>query len=228
MDQAAVLFTSEVIQRHVWLAPLVVAFAQVGIFVLPAGLALIWLWPPGDAPLRRRTVVAAATAFVLAALLSQLLTPLVDRPRPFVGLGLVPLVAHPADSSFPSDHTLLGVSLAGPIAWRWPRRGGALVAWALLVGAARVAAGVHYPTDVLGSALLAALPTVAGLAVTRLVVPLIPAALARRVGLVAGHPPQDGAQPFASSPVDARSSAGPRPARSASTGRAGSRDGNGG
>ena len=34
---------------------------------------------------------------------------------------------------------------------------------ALIVGLARVAAGLHFPSDVLGSALLAALPAAAGL-----------------------------------------------------------------
>ena len=43
----------------------------------------------------------------------------------------------------------------GPMLWRAPKLGIWLLAWALLVGVARVAAGVHYPTDILGSAILA-------------------------------------------------------------------------
>ena len=60
-----------------------------------------------------------------------------------------------ADSSFPSDHTLTGVALIGPLLWALPRAGRLLLAWALIVGAARVAAGLHHPSDILGSVALA-------------------------------------------------------------------------
>jgi undecaprenyl-diphosphatase len=77
------------------------------------------------------------------------------RPRPFVALGITPLFPHDADSSFPSDHTLVGVALATPlvvrrIAGRW-----AAFILALGIGLARVAAAVHWPSDVLVSAALA-------------------------------------------------------------------------
>jgi undecaprenyl-diphosphatase len=67
----------------------------------------------------------------------------------------VPLFDHAADTSFPSEHTLVGVALAlalGRVLGRW---GVLPVLWALLIGVARIAAAVHYPSDVLGSALLA-------------------------------------------------------------------------
>ena len=39
--------------------------------------------------------------------------------------------------------------------WRAPRAGGVLILWAVLVGLARAAAGLHYVSDVIGSAVLA-------------------------------------------------------------------------
>ena len=43
----------------------------------------------------------------------------------------------------------------GPMLWQSPKVGIWLLVWALVVGFARVTAGIHYPTDVVGSALLA-------------------------------------------------------------------------
>jgi membrane-associated phospholipid phosphatase len=64
------------------------------------------------------------------------------------------LVSQAADSSFPSTSTLIAVALGGPFLWRRPRLGAPLVIWGIVVGMARVAAAVHYPSDVLGSALI--------------------------------------------------------------------------
>jgi undecaprenyl-diphosphatase len=72
-----------------------------------------------------------------------------------VALGFTPLIAHVADSSFPSDHTLLGVALIGAMLLSVPRVGVGMFVWALLVGVARVAAGLHYPSDIIGSSVLA-------------------------------------------------------------------------
>ena len=100
---------------------------------------------------RDEWIVTALVAFLLGLVLERTLS----RPRPFVELGFQPLFAHAADSSFPSDHTLAGVALVGPLLGPARRLGVVLVVWALVVGLARVAAGVHYPSDVLGSAVLA-------------------------------------------------------------------------
>jgi undecaprenyl-diphosphatase len=86
------------------------------------------------------------------------------------------------DSSFPSDHTLVGSALAAPLVWRRWRLGLPLLVVALLAGMARVAAGVHWPSDIIGTALVA-------LALGGLALPLTRAALAwlpRRVRRLTG------------------------------------------
>ena len=108
-------------------------------------------------------MLACAISFAFGLLIILGLDHAVYRPRPFVELSFAPLFAHAAETSFPSDHTLIGVSLVGPLLWRQWRFGIWLVLWALVVGFARVAAGVHYPTDIIGSAALAAVPAAIGL-----------------------------------------------------------------
>ena len=60
-----------------------------------------------------------------------------------------------------SDHAILGFAVAVMV-WRYNRRvGTALLVLATLLAIARVFVGAHYPSDVLGGALLGALTSVA-------------------------------------------------------------------
>ena len=76
-------------------------------------------------------------------------------PRPFVQEHFTPLIPHDADNGFPSDHTLITAGVAAVIYFFNRPWGFALLGLALLVGAARVAAGVHHPVDIVGSIVIA-------------------------------------------------------------------------
>lgn len=154
-DQQTVLTLYNLVAGSPTIASLDVLLATWGIFAIPGVLALAAIWPGPYLRERRQILFAAAISFVLAYALSTVISHLIVRPRPFIVLRLTPLFPHDSSSSFPSDHTILGTALAWPIVFRWPRRGLFLVLWALAVGFARVTAGVHYPTDILGSAALA-------------------------------------------------------------------------
>jgi undecaprenyl-diphosphatase len=94
---------------------------------------------------------------VVALALSVLASHLYYDTRPFVSQHLVPLIAHAPDNGFPSDHALF-TSFLGFTMLMYSRRIGALLLLiALLVGAARVAAHLHNPVDILGSFAIAAL-----------------------------------------------------------------------
>lgn len=138
------------------LTTFVAALAQGGPVALVLVLALVWWWPGPRVLERRQATVAAAVAAALALVAVVVLATLVDRPRPFVALGVSPLFPHAADSSFPSDHTLLSVALATPLLLRRVGAGWLTLVLALGIGLARVAAAVHYPSDVLVSAAMAA------------------------------------------------------------------------
>lgn len=173
--------------------------AQGGPVVVAGLVGLAWWWPGSGRPARRRaalaSLLAGALAFVAIVLLGGVLGGPLTRPRPFVALGVPPLFAHGTDSSFPSDHTLLAVALAAPLALRRVRGGGPALALAVATGAARVAAAVHYPTDILLSALVAlALSLVASRLVTRWLPVLVAAgcrrtpSLGQRLSLLLGWP----------------------------------------
>ena len=114
------------------------------------------------AALRRwRVVLVLAVALVGELLIFLTTTALVDRPRPPVPHLDAEL---PPTSSFPSGHTAASICLYGGIAalvlaatrawWRWLVLTLAVVVVAS-VALARLYRGAHFPTDVLGSVLLA-------------------------------------------------------------------------
>lgn len=101
----------------------------------------------------------AAISFPVIFLLSRLASLVYYDPRPFVTGHFIPLIPHDPDNGFPSDHTLLSAAIAALVYTLNRRIGLALFALALLVGIARIAAGVHSPIDIAGSIAIAILIT---------------------------------------------------------------------
>ena len=101
-------------------------------------------------------VVRTVWAIVIAhAVSGSLMKPLVARDRPFVAHAGIETVGHRSTSaSFPSGHSTIAAAGAVALSLMWP---GATIAWWLLALAtmlARIYMGMHYPTDILGGALL--------------------------------------------------------------------------
>jgi undecaprenyl-diphosphatase len=75
------------------------------------------------------------------------------RPRPFVAYDITPLVEQSANASFPSGHATFFFTLATLALICFGKRfGGWAFAIAILIGLARIYAGVHYPLDIIGGA----------------------------------------------------------------------------
>jgi len=161
------------------------------IFCWPLFLLLVWGRPlhrrkrtlqPGEVEMvqkRRAVVVWVGVACVLAYLLNLLLERMIFEPRPFVNHSIHLLLTHPADASFPSDHSAWSFAVVGMLlfltlplmvsqwrrrdqGWQKQRFGALSVPLFLLVGSmviactiglARVYVGLHYPVDILGGAI---------------------------------------------------------------------------
>ncbi|HET9015515.1 MAG TPA: phosphatase PAP2 family protein [Thermomicrobiaceae bacterium] len=158
-------------------------FAERMIFVIPVVAVIAWFWPGKNAQSRRRLLVAVGVSCALNGVVLLILAATVHHPRPFVVLHMTPLFAHGADSSFPSDHELLGMAIAAPLLWSRRPLGYVLAIFALVVGFARVATAVHWPSDILGTALIALVMGAIALPIAPIVIKLIPAPLKRLVGL---------------------------------------------
>jgi len=125
-----------------------------GIFFVLGAAALGW--PRGRAA-AFRMCLAVALAYVMA---SGVIKPIVGRVRPSYTPAMAPRVLEaqpPWSASFPSGHAATAVTGAMAAARLLPRAGWVFWALATLMAYSRVYVGVHYPTDLLGGALVGAL-----------------------------------------------------------------------
>ena len=129
-------------------------FASSPVVVVPLLLVILWVWGRRSA---RGGLLAAAVATIIALGINVVLGAIYAEPRPFViELGRT-LIHHAADNAFPSDHATLVWALAAGLfttgaARRW---GLALAIYGLGVAWGRIFLGVHYPLDMIGSAVVA-------------------------------------------------------------------------
>ena len=100
-------------------------------------------------------VYTLAAPVGLAIIVSEVLSKLINRSRPFVASKEITLlIPHNADGGFPSHHTTVMVAIAVALWFRNHNFGNILLILAFLSGLARVGAGIHYPTDILAGVLI--------------------------------------------------------------------------
>ena len=102
---------------------------------------------------RRREGGALLLTFVLSTLLAVGLQLAVMRPRP---ADVRVVLSTPAFPSFPSGHAAAAFGGALLVCFVWRRAGPAALLGALLVSVSRLYLGQHYPSDLLGGAVLGA------------------------------------------------------------------------
>jgi undecaprenyl-diphosphatase len=74
------------------------------------------------------------------------------RARPFVEQGFTPLIEHSPSASFPSGHATFFFAL-GTVLYLYNKKAGALfLLAAAILSAARVAAGLHWQSDIIAGA----------------------------------------------------------------------------
>lgn len=117
-----------------------------------------------------KDAIYVGTAVIEATAITYGLKYAVNRSRPF---HRYPEVIHqrdfPSSGSFPSAHTAMAFSLATSLSITYPKWYviAPSAVWACSVGFARMNQGVHYPTDVLGGAVIGAGCAVANIYVNR-------------------------------------------------------------
>ncbi|MDP2704112.1 MAG: phosphatase PAP2 family protein [bacterium] len=99
-------------------------------------------------------ILLALSAVIARGILTEVIRFLYYRPRPFELLGVSSLFGKES-SAFPSGHAALLFALSFIVFFFHRRWGAVFLGLSLLVGVARVIAGVHFPSDILGGIIVA-------------------------------------------------------------------------
>lgn len=94
---------------------------------------------------------SGVSAWIVATIIKNLIV----SPRPFILFDNVkPLFLHGAMESFPSGHATFFFAIALALFIKHKRMGVLYIFVALIISLARVIAGIHFPIDILGGAIL--------------------------------------------------------------------------
>ena len=140
---------------------LIVFFAVFLAYWMVAGICVLAAatFFPRYAHIRRKNIeialVSLASALIARFGVAELIRFFYFLPPPFeMVTDMNQLLFREGGGSFPSGHAAFSFALAAVVAFYYPRVGMLFFAAAILMGAARVAAGAHWPSDVLGGAII--------------------------------------------------------------------------
>ncbi len=114
-------------------------------------IVLIYLWFKEDE--NKPITLYAIYSAVVGLILNYIVTRIYFHPRPFmIPIGTL-LVSHANETSFPSDHTTLMLSMAFLLFYFRKTRGTGVILFflGLAGGISRIFCGLHFPFDILGS-----------------------------------------------------------------------------
>jgi undecaprenyl-diphosphatase len=163
MDQSVVRWFNEFADHTSWAHGIVAFYANAGIAVFAMLLAAsAYDARRNDRLIRLAGAVSGGIAVLIALGIGQIIGNIADRPRPYTAMpDLHVLIHRSTDFSFPSDHATVAGAVAVALLLS-DRRFGLIAAGAgVLMAAARVYVGVHYPSDVLAGLALGGLMALA-------------------------------------------------------------------
>ncbi len=132
---------------------LIIFGAKYLIFIILAIAAAFFFIQPRDK--QKKLLIFGIIVLPLTYIAAKISGLFYYDPRPFVVGHFAPLLPHAADNGFPSDHVLLGSAVSAVVFYLNKKWGALLFLLTILVGAARVAAGIHHAIDILGSIVIA-------------------------------------------------------------------------
>ena len=166
MDDRLVALLNSVAGRWPALDAAIEWLASDYLIPVAAMLVVAWLWLAGrddnERRLYQRAALSAVLGLGLATLIVSLAAPIIGRPRPFATNPDLHLLFYRATDPPMPAHPVAVVVALGAGVWIARRRLGlAVVSAGLVMGLARVIAGIFHPGDVAVGALIGAASTAA-------------------------------------------------------------------
>lgn len=138
--------------QSIWLDRLAVFFTDYAGYVLVIVLVLIFIFKSAKLS-RFMVLIALISAVVSRGIITTIIRFFYHHPRPFDVLAVKQLI--PEDGySFPSGHAALYFALSMGVYLYNKKLGTVFFVVSVLMGMARIFAGVHWPADILGGALV--------------------------------------------------------------------------
>lgn len=128
-------------------------FSRYGIlFFFLSFIFLIWVK-------RINALICSGFAVAISGLIDLIIYIVWKRPRPYIAhadiVSSIPANANVDISSFPSSHTYIAFAIATSIfLYGHKKLGSFLFVIAILVAISRIGVGLHYPSDIIGGAML--------------------------------------------------------------------------
>jgi undecaprenyl-diphosphatase len=152
IDYSLFQFLNQIVAWRVPIINLLISFFAVyAIVVFWGALGLWWFIGKNRAEIRQRLILAIFAFVVGRLILTELVRFFLPRSRPFETHQVYNLISQERGGSFPSGHTVTIVAVGASLYFYNKKLGLGSLILALLVGVARVTAGVHYPLDVIGA-----------------------------------------------------------------------------
>ena len=140
---------------HAWLNGVMITIANDGLIVSLAAF-VFGLW--------RRRPHGLLVWFIVAALAAVGLDLFAGHvhfdARPFVRLGVAPLITHSTDNGFPSEHSAVAAFFGAILCFIDVPAAAVAILTAIAIGVARIYALVHWPIDVVAGWCIGTLPAV--------------------------------------------------------------------
>lgn len=148
-------------QASIWMIDYASLIAHDLVYVFLLIFAIAWLRGSHEV---KTGIIKAAIFTAITLSVSEILSAVLNTPRPFVMEVGRTLIEHAPTGSFPSNHMSIFSGIAFAYYFSAQRDLGRILLWtAWLVAWSRVYVGVHFPIDMVGAFLIALAVNLAGL-----------------------------------------------------------------
>ena len=132
----------------------IIFFARYYTLVMPLGVLVYLQLSRGPLSFKRLVLNQVLVLFVARGVFTELVRIFYRRKRPYLAHRVKQLLKKYAEASFPSGHTISIVAMGVALAHFDPAAGWFVALSGLVIGLARIMAGLHYPLDVLAGLVL--------------------------------------------------------------------------